>query len=748
MTFALLYRASFYLMLFFATLSLNVDASDSKIAWLFPPGVALVAVFAILTVDRNPRVGLARPMAYGLLAACAGLSILEYRAEENLLLALAHFLVYLQVIKLLLPKTVEDDWLLFGLGVMQVLVGTVVSQSDREGMMLIIWALLALWVLGLFYLHRESLLARAERGTAFGGGGADDEPYPGLLTIGFLLSALRVMATTLALGGAIFLVLPRQAANVRAQGIESTAKHMTGFDEEVQLGQLGEILESDRIVMSVEFYDPRGGSVRPAEDTLYWRGVTMEMYQEGRWHRPQTRRYPTFPAPTIRPVGQSLRQVIKLEPTDSDVLFGLRPMFDAHALGRRSASIELNPDNGTIRRQFPSQAPYDYVVVSGLDENQPQLNEDRPGPKRERALLRVPDDIRPRLQAIAGDVLRREAIESGDVLGRARALETYLRDSGQFGYTLHLGVVDPQLDPVVDFLINRKEGHCEYFASALTLLLRSEGIPARMVNGFKGGDWTALTQVLSVRQKHAHSWVEALVPGNGPDEPPRWVRLDATPGTERAHSVAQIGGLGRGFRQVTDTIRYLWVFYVVGFNVERQRTLLQPIRALILEARQGFALMGRWLGGALKRLLTFQNPGQFFSPRGFAVSFLGLSLLVIVYRCTWTFAARVLRWVRGPQRDAALLPAGVLFYRRLAALLAEYGLERPPAETPCEFARRANLYLAGRGAGTQSVADVPGLVVDAFYHVRFGHCDLAPDDLSRVERSLDALERQLHAVED
>ena len=68
----------------------------------------------------------------------------------------------------------------------------------------------------------------------------------------------------------------------------------------------------------------------------------------------------------------------------------------------------------------------------------------------------------------------------------------YLRQSGDFSYTLKLEVTDPTLDPVEDFLVNRKSGHCEYFASALALLLRSVGIPARVVNGFKGGDWNGM----------------------------------------------------------------------------------------------------------------------------------------------------------------------------------------------------------------------------------------------------------------
>ena len=110
------------------------------------------------------------------------------------------------------------------------------------------------------------------------------------------------------------------------------------------------------------------------------------------------------------------------------------------------------------------------------------------------------------------------------------ALEAYLRESGEFTYTLQMDVIDRKLDPVEDFLVNRKAGHCEYFASALALLLRSVGIRSRVVNGFKGGDWNDLTKDLNVRQKHAHSWVEAYVGhSKSPDTLPLWVTLDPTP---------------------------------------------------------------------------------------------------------------------------------------------------------------------------------------------------------------------------
>src|SRR6185312_4019439 len=86
-------------------------------------------------------------------------------------------------------------------------------------------------------------------------------------------------------------------------------------------------------------------------------------------------------------------------------------------------------------------------------------------------MLAMPDNLRPRLEAIAAKEV--EGIPAADVEGRARALERYLRDSGQFSYSLRMNVIDPNVDPIEDFLVNRKEGHCEYFASALTMMLRA-----------------------------------------------------------------------------------------------------------------------------------------------------------------------------------------------------------------------------------------------------------------------------------
>ncbi len=266
-----------------------------------------------------------------------------------------------------------------------------------------------------------------------------------------------------------------------------------------------------------------------------------------------------------------------------------------------------------------------------------------------------------------------------------------------------------------------------------------------MVNGFKGGDWNEIAQVLSVRQKHAHSWVEVYV-SPGPGQHPIWVSLDPTPAGERNEAVASVGGFASNFRLITDLVRYIWVFYIVGYNADRQHFLLyDPIRKLIDDARSGFQMMGQALQTMTAAVFGFHDFAAFISVRGFVVSFFLLLALVGLVRGAIWLGSRVMRWYWGDPEDSASLSASLVSYRRLAQLLSAFGLERPAAETQHEFACRASAFLTGRGSSTAGVADVPPLVVAAYYGVRFGHHELTSATLERLEHRLDALEASLNA---
>jgi len=735
----LVYRASFYLMMTVATAALGADSTDDRAGWLLPPVVAAAGLLAFLTVDRKPEWSLPRGLATLLALASLGLLYVEYNMDDGQAVrALGHWLVSLQLIKYFLPKGIEDDWVLFLVGLMQVLIGAVVNVGDQVGVWLFIWAVLAVWVLGQFFLQREARRFAPEPAAPRAPLEAlENDPYRSLFDWGYFSVTARVLALTLGLGFFFFLVLPRQQGVTRSRFGNTTTKHLTGFDEEVALGQLGEILENDTAVMTVEFTDGQKAPISPPADPL-WRGVTLNTYEKGRWRRQTSRSMRTFP--TYRSNRRRvIRQVIKLEPNDSPTLFGLRPLVEV-ASGSRNPP-QLNVLDGTVFRP-DARGGYDYEVISDADADAPQANEEAPSDTRLRdVLMAVPDEVEAALAKAAAPLVA--DIPEDDVRARARALEAYLRDPRVFAYTLAMSSVDETLDPVVDFVVNRKEGHCEYFASALALMLRSIGIPSRMVNGFKGGDWNDFTQTMTVRQKHAHSWVEAYL-GRDEQGRPDWLTLDPTPGNERDRSVAQVGGLASNFRSLTDLFRYVWVFYILGYDSTRQTKLVYgPVKELARQINEGYGIIWAWASETFVNLFRFRNLQSLISVKGFVVSFILLTILAFLVKGAIWLVKRGLAWWRGPEDEGAGATAGILFYRRLAHLLAEYDLRRAPAETQGEFAHRAFRFLSGRGDGGQEVAGLPEKVVDAFYQVRFGDRDLSPETLADLEQNLDLLEARL-----
>jgi transglutaminase-like putative cysteine protease len=749
-------------MLFLASLVLSFDTSvENPLTPLYPLAVAAAGIIAFATVDRRPELGLSRELGINLAAASVILSLLEWFVDDKLLiLALGHWLIYLELIEMFRAKTVEVDWYLFLLGLVQALIGGFIGQGEWLGLALVAWALTALSALGLFYLRREALRDEPAQGVVVTPRPNRQEPYPGLIDPPFLFSASNVALLTLGLGVGIFLVMPRWSSQARgAGGGAGVTKHLTGFNDEVKLGQMGEILESDDVVMSIELYDESDNRVPPpAGGEPLWRGVAMQTYDNGRWFR-----QPVFPRnmlrdnfPRITP-AKTIRQVVRLEPTDSDVLFGLRPIVLArgHELVMNITDgmiyrSDLHPAAEYIEKTNTRPGPYDYEVLSSNDGDLIQPGEVYPSDSKIRnKLLHVPEPLQTRLWAFVEPILAQLPEDQRSDEDKARKLESFLRDAGGYTYSLRMSVSDPSLDPVEDFLFRRKEGHCAYYASALTLMLRSAGIPARLINGFKGGDWSDLAQVVTVRQKHAHSWVEALIDRRPPARrgesfQPIWITLDPTPARERDATVARVGGFSNRFRSVGDFVRYMWIFYVAGFNSDRQEALIYgPLRSLAIDAVTGFRTMWAVLRRAIGWLFHFPDGYNFFSVKGFLVSVLVMLVLAGVLQAFLWVGRRIARWLRRGRVGDTVGDPGVAIYQRLVQLLAEHGLERPPAETPREFARRARDVLATRSESASALTDVPILIVDAFYRIRFGHLRLDPDVHRRLEARLDALEADL-----
>lgn len=739
-----LFRGSIYAMLLLATFALSVDSTgDNPTAMAYPIVTLGLSVWAYFNVDNGKSSGLNRKRGNWLALLSIPLVFAEVRIgwrlleSDLLVLALGHWLTYLTWIKIAMPKSVEDDWFLFLLGLVTVLTAAVISQSDIVGQFIFMWAIISLWSLTLFYLEREAARARhpgqkpnlaAEfRVKTF------DQPYLKLFDRPFFWSGIRVVCTTLALSVVVFLLMPRADRMTLSRRNGVATRHLTGFDEEVKLGQLGEILENEAVFLTVEFFDEAGKAKLPLEEP-YWRGVTMSEYSRGQW-----KRQPYLPSelPRNPPLKNVIRQKIRQEATDSTIVFGLRPTVAARSLMRFRSSIYLNGADGTLfRRTFNNS--FDYEIYSSEDTASNQSGELKLNEERLAFLTRVPASIVNDLRALAEPIV--EELPESDTNARARALEAHFLNPQVYAYTLDQTIVDPSIDPVLDFLRNRKEGHCEYYASALALMLRSVGIPSRLVNGFKGGDWNAMGQVMYVREKHAHAWVEAWV-SPGPGEEPRWITLDATPGNERQKSIRIVGLLGF-IQQFADFIRYIWVFYIIGFDAERQyRVIYEPIIALFQEAKNGFLIIIQALKDLWNGTKQLSDLRRLFSVTGFFGGLVLAVISIVLLQVSRSLIGRLIqRW--NETRRQQTIASEIEIYHRLELLLSELQLSRSRNETPREFAHRVGIVLRDRflEAGLEGI---PDMVVDLFYKIRFGGETIDSTSLAAMDSRLNLLEQHI-----
>jgi len=321
----------------------------------------------------------------------------------------------------------------------------------------------------------------------------------------------------------------------------------------------------------------------------------------------------------------------------------------------------------------------------------------------------LPSHLDPRIPELARKITARE----NNAFDRAIAMESYLRSN--FSYTLNL-TGRPGVDPLAHFLFETKAGHCEYFASAMAVMLRTLGIPSRQVNGFLPGEYNDVAGDYIVRASDAHSWVEAYYPGNG------WITFDPTPGSPEPPA-----GLLSRLALYADWLQLNWNEWVINYDFSHQVTLA---------SYAGQASMD-WQEAWRKKLRGFRD-------RGFerlAQWQRAHDVLRIVYPVLMVLALFALRmeWLRRFFRWlgfawTAHLPASERnnpqlasrLYAELLRLLEKRGFARAEAQTAGEFAA--------------SFALQPGLALavreftDLYVQARFGG---APCDAFRLRALLE-----------
>ncbi|NOZ20571.1 MAG: DUF3488 domain-containing transglutaminase family protein [Planctomycetes bacterium] len=663
-----------------------------------------------------------------LLVGVAALVALMERVvfEHYVIICTAHFLALSQLIVLWTKPDNRRIALIILITLAHAAVGTVRTVELGYGLCIILLTVCVSWALVLFLLRRETNNAGTDR----------TRPADGMVR-----PSLRVGACVLAVGVGVFFILPRTQANMFRQNIVSRAQAISGFSERCALGDLGRIKMSSQKVMDVKLTTKDGQPTQAKGVPLYWRGTALDTYrfEGGRWAWTRSRRRYRWKRKITDPMfgfargGGELVQTITLEPINTRVLFALYPIESLHIQGWAGEVIFYEPVAGMMVTRAPRTKIIKYVVVSDVlpfPPNRPLREEDRYPRREERSIMQalttVPAEIDWRVEGLARQITRSAATPRA----KARLLEDYLRDSGGYKYTTDM-YTTPGAEPVSDFLLKQKQGHCEYFASGMVIMLRTLGIPARMVNGFHGGEWNEFGRFYVVRQSDAHSWVEAYFPETG------WQTFDPTPAvTETPAFGMRMAGL---VRRLTDFFDITWVNLFIAYSRDDQREFFGAAaqNALNTNGFKGLEELANRLLTPIANLLAkgpketeeaegeTGQPGIVRASKVFAV--LVLTILAAAVIVCGLF--KIVYFLFGKRLN---LDTPGLLYDRFSTVVERQGFQRRPGQTPWEFA----VLIAS--SMPEWAEDVQEITV-RFCGARYGRQQLSPETIGDLKARISRL---------
>jgi len=530
--------------------------------------------------------------------------------------------------------------------------------------------------------------------------------------------AVLLIVLIVAVATPIFFMLPR-VGGAGLGGNQRGLSTSTGFSDRVKLGGIGNIQQNDEIVMRV-----RAESDTDKLGEQYFRGVALDTFDNRSWSKSRNAREPYVRGEReiIQVDNASGREklvshTIFLEPLDTPVLFAM-----PRAVAFRGNFPMLYRDPyGSISNVAVTERS-SYTVFS--DRSQPpteRLREDDVAyGDGIRNYLQLPPDEDKRIYDLAYQISSPES----NRYDKAKAVENYLQNN--YGYTLEQKASGEE--PLSDFLFNVREGHCEYFASAMAVMLRTQGIATRIVNGFHGGDYNDAVDMTVIRQRHAHSWVEVYFPKEN-----TWVTFDPTPFSSDG-GAGSLGGFAGTFNKYLEAVDTIWIQYFVAFDNQEQHTLARSLRSSFVK----YQLNASSYLGHIQDVLVAQWWAELRGDKGnqaralaagYVIGGLAASvLLFFLMRLLYRRFRRLRVWGRIGDRLFAKPHDSIIdFYDRMVRTLAEKGSIREKSQTPLEFAY---------SVGNPEVVSI----TERYNKVRFGDQNLSSDEANEIDSWLRRLE--------
>jgi len=625
------------------------------------------------------------------------------------LISSVHFLIFVLLVRLYSARTDRDAHFLVMLAFAAVLASAVLTVDTTFLFLFFLFLLFAVATYAGLELRRGATGALLPPTAAL----PDSEKK---LARALGLAAVSVSVGAILCGTVLFFLLPRVSAGYLGKASFNPTL-LSGFSDQVELGQIGEIKKSSAVVLRVE----TGSLINyPA---LRWRGNALATFDGRRWTatagKPEEIGANTDGWIALRdrpkpgePRGAILQFTVLQEPLASDALFvtgtmmAIRGNFTGEAGGpthrrsyvyRDAAGSLMNPFHNFVAVRYTGIAQLPVLDRARLISASTDYPADISA-----TYLQLPE-IDPRIPTLARSATQR----ASNPYDKAAALEAFLKS--RYSYTLNL-TGNPGKDPLAHFLFETRAGHCEYFASSMTVMLRTLGIPAREVNGFLAGEFNELGGDYIVRASDAHSWVEAYFPGTG------WIVFDPTPDAP----VVATNFFTR-LSQIADWAELAWNDWVISYDFAHQTALAQSFQ---VKSRNWRDLGALWFAEKQRhikdRLSMWQiHHGNF----AYALPLLLVALLAALRygRLDWLLRqVGTALLLRGKNAGAAGSQIASRMYSEMLALMGRHGYARSETQTPFEFAAAVTapslgslvreftrLYAAARFGG--EACDIPRL---------------------------------------
>jgi len=599
-----------------------------------------------------------------LTVACVGFYVADDLLISHAFLgATVHLVLFVMLVRLFSAQRDRDHYFLAVLSFLMVLAAAVLTVDSTFLIALAGFVLLAVAAFILMEmmhsLKKSPVLAR------------DPRVHNAHRRLSFAIVAVAPLLLILIfVGGAgIFFLLPRVSAGFMST--ETGANDITtGFSNRVELGRIGQIQQSKTVIMHVAIDGDSFGAFAPK-----LRGVALNNFDGRTWSNASGKQtvlrgsdgrfnLDFRSSRAARTRGRSIHYRVTMEPFVSEVFFllatpqSLEGNYRAVSEDPDGSVFNLDNEHPVTRYEADSRIPTPIAArfQSTSDSN---LDQDD--------YLQLPP-LDPRIRPLTDKIVA--GVKTP--YDRATVIETYLRT--HYGYTLQLPSATPP-DPIADFLFVRRRGHCEYFSSVMAIMLRTVGVPSRVVNGFAGGEFNDITSQYVIRASDAHSWVEAYIPGEG------WLAFDPTPaGNAQSHSEWS------RLMLYMDAMSSFWREWVVNYDLAHQLRLSQDAthgsRAIVGHAQS-------WGRSEYQRMLAWarrvqDRAGASSVKWGMRTVVAAALILLMISLPRLLLLLQKIRLARRPRQAPQL--AASIWYERMLRQTAKRGWKKSPTQTPGEFA--------------------------------------------------------------